>query len=48
MRLDAGRRPVAHVASGPGGLERLIESEGVGLPGQAHAGGEEPNRFELL
>ena len=48
VRLDDGRRTVAHGEPTPAAFARLIESEGVGLRGvvrPGHVG--EPNRFEL-
>lgn len=47
VRLDDGRRTVAHVDGGPDVLARLVESEAVGLPGRVSAGGEGPNSFQL-
>lgn len=47
VRLDDGRRTVAHVEPRPEVFARLLESEGVGLRGRAGAGGDGPNRFVL-
>jgi acetyl-CoA C-acetyltransferase len=48
VRLDDGRRTVAHGEARPAAFARLIESEGVGLRGRVQPGGDgEPNRFEL-
>jgi acetyl-CoA C-acetyltransferase len=48
LRLDDGRRTIAHGEQTPAAFARLIESEGVGLRGSVRPGhGEEPNRFEL-
>ncbi len=49
VRLDDGRRTVAHGEAHPSAFARLIEAEGVGLRGRVSAGPNgEPNRFELL
>ena len=48
VRLDDGRRTVAHGERTPAAFARLIESEGVGLRGLVTPGhGREPNRFRL-
>jgi acetyl-CoA C-acetyltransferase len=48
LRLDDGRRTIAHGEQTPAAFARLIESEGVGLRGSVTPGHEEaPNRFEL-
>jgi acetyl-CoA C-acetyltransferase len=48
VRLDDGRRTVAHGEQTAAAFARLIESEGVGLRGSVRPGqGGEPNRFEL-
>jgi len=48
VRLDDGRRTVAHGEQTGAAFTRLIESEGVGLRGSVRPGqGGEPNRFEL-
>jgi acetyl-CoA C-acetyltransferase len=49
VRLDDGRRTVAHGEARPEAFARLIEHEGVGLRGRVRPGeGDEPNRFELV
>jgi acetyl-CoA C-acetyltransferase len=49
VRLDDGRRTVAHGEAHPSAFARLIEAEGVGLHGRVTPGPDgEPNRFELL
>jgi acetyl-CoA C-acetyltransferase len=49
VRLDDGRRTVAHGEARPEAFARLIEHEGVGLRGRVKPGeGGEPNRFELV
>jgi acetyl-CoA C-acetyltransferase len=48
VRLDDGRRTVAHGEQTPAAFTRLIESEGVGLRGFVTPGHDgEPNRFDL-
>lgn len=47
VRLDDGRRSVAHVEPRPEVFARLLEAEGVGLRGRASAGGDGPNTFVL-
>jgi acetyl-CoA C-acetyltransferase len=48
VRLDDGRRTVAHGEETPAAFARLTESEGVGLRGSVRPGrGDEPNRFTL-
>jgi acetyl-CoA C-acetyltransferase len=48
VRLDDGRRTVAHGEETPAAFARLLESEGVGLRGLVRPGRNgEPNRFEL-
>ena len=48
VRLDDGRRTVAHGEKTAAAFARLIEGEGVGLRGSVTPGHEEePNRFEL-
>jgi acetyl-CoA C-acetyltransferase len=48
VRLDDGRRTVAHGEPTPAAFARLIEKEGVGLRGLATPGHNgEPNRFKL-
>jgi len=48
VRLDDGRRTVAHGEASPEAFARLIEHEGVGLRGRVKPGGvDAPNRFEL-
>jgi acetyl-CoA C-acetyltransferase len=48
VRLDDGRRTVAHGEARAAAFARLIESEGVGLRGRVHPGRNgEPNRFVL-
>jgi acetyl-CoA C-acetyltransferase len=48
VRLDDGRRTVAHGEPTRAAFTRLIESEGVGLRGRVTPGrGGEPNRFRL-
>ena len=48
VRLDDGRRTVAHGEQTPAAFARLIEGEGVGLRGLVRPGrGGQPNRFEL-
>jgi acetyl-CoA C-acetyltransferase len=47
VRLDDGRRSVAHVDPSPEAFARLVESEGVGLRGVARPGGDGPNGFAL-
>lgn len=48
IRLDDGRRSVAHCAPEPAVFARLLESEGVGLRGRVTPGaGGSPNRFAL-
>jgi acetyl-CoA C-acetyltransferase len=48
VRLDDGRRTVAHGEQTAAAFARLIEGEGVGLRGQVRPGRDgEPNRFEL-
>jgi acetyl-CoA C-acetyltransferase len=48
VRLDDGRRTVAHGERTAAAFARLIEGEGVGLRGRVTPGqGGEPNRFEL-
>jgi acetyl-CoA C-acetyltransferase len=48
VRLDDGRRTVAHGEPTPAALARLVESEGVGLRGKASPGqAGAPNRFAL-
>jgi len=49
VRLDDGRRSVAHGEVRPEAFERLIEQEGVGLRGHLTPGrGDDPNLFELI
>jgi acetyl-CoA C-acetyltransferase len=48
VRLDDGRRTVAHGEQTPAAFARLIESEGVGRRGYVAPGRDgQPNRFEL-
>jgi acetyl-CoA C-acetyltransferase len=48
VRLDDGRRTVAHGEPTPAAFDRLTLSEGVGLRGRVTPGQDgEPNRFEL-
>ena len=49
MRLDDGRRSVAHGETNPEAFARLIEHEGVGLRGELSPGGrDKPNLFRLV
>jgi acetyl-CoA C-acetyltransferase len=49
VRLDDGRRSVAHGEVCPEAFARLIEHEGVGLRGHLSPGrGDEPNLFEFI
>ena len=49
VRLDDGRRSVAHGETRPEAFERLIEHEGVGLRGRLRPGAnDQPNLFELV
>ena len=48
VRLDDGRRTVAHGEQTPAAFARLIEGEGVGLRGLVRPGQHgDPNRLEL-
>ncbi len=48
VRLEDGRRSIAHGEATPSAFARLIESEGVGLSGRVLAGQDgAPNRFVL-
>ncbi|MBW2282538.1 MAG: acetyl-CoA acetyltransferase [Deltaproteobacteria bacterium] len=47
VRLDDGRRTVAHVEPRPEVFARLLETEAVGLRGRASAGADQPNGFAL-
>jgi acetyl-CoA C-acetyltransferase len=48
VRLEDGRRTVAHGEEAPSAFARLLESEGIGLRGRVRPGRDgEPNRFEL-
>jgi acetyl-CoA C-acetyltransferase len=49
LRLDDGRRTVAHGEAKPEAYAALLEQEGVGLRGRVHPGrGEQPNVFEIV
>jgi acetyl-CoA C-acetyltransferase len=49
VRMDDGRRTVAHGEAKPTAFAALLEQEGVGLRGRVHPGrNEEPNVFELV
>jgi acetyl-CoA C-acetyltransferase len=49
VRLDDGRRSVAHGEANPEAFARLIEHEGVGLRGELSPGGrDKPNLFKLV
>jgi hypothetical protein len=49
IRMDDGRRTVAHGEAKPNAFAALVEQEGVGLRGRVRPGrGEEPNLFELV
>jgi acetyl-CoA C-acetyltransferase len=48
VRLDDGRRTVAHGERTPAAFARLLRSEGIGLRGTVHGGADgAPNRFAL-
>jgi hypothetical protein len=48
LRLEDGRRSMAHIESKPAEFAKLLDSEGVGRRGIVRPGEEsEPNRFEI-